>query len=66
MEVAGNVSDEQPNRIRQRALQINADLVAWYRRTGGRGEWFELTDRIVALVESELAAPAPPPKETDE
>jgi len=36
---------------REAAEQIARDLRAWYRQTGGIGPWFELTDRIMAVVE---------------
>lgn len=35
---------------------INEELRAWYRRTGGHGEWFELSQKIAAAIEARDAA----------
>lgn len=37
---------------------INEELRAWYRRTGGRGEWFELSAKIAAAIEARDASHA--------
>jgi hypothetical protein len=41
---------------REAAEAISRDLRAWYRASGGRGAWFELTDRIVEAIERDRAA----------